>query len=720
MITGITMLSTVNAQTITGVGTSGIIPKFTGTNTIGNSQIQDNATNVGIGMAGSYKLDVNGHTNITSTSAYKIGGSNILWHNGITSNIYVGVGAGTAAGGSDNVFVGNDAGYYNSGSSAMNSYIGSHAGMNFTGNDNTFIGAYAGYGNGGSGSTGIDNTYIGRAAGYNTTTGNDNTFTGWQAGVSVTTGAANCVYGHSALGGNAAGSYNCVYGWYAGLGTGTPTYSNNSIFGTKAGFATTTGGNNVFLGYQAGLSNTTGSTNTFIGYNADNSGAATITNSAAIGANTVVKVSNNMILGNGANVGIGLSGDATGATSLLSVGGNGFSYITGFFKNTDNTTDGDAGLRAEVATPNSAGNHAYGSEGVVTSGTGYCTGIYGSATNASASAGRAYGVLGQAGNGTTGYNYGVYGRITGTNNGAAVFGGNAGDYAVPGQYAGVFDGKIRTTNDSPEKPTSGSWTGYSDKRLKKDIAPFKDGLSVLRQVNPVTYKFNGVGNLSTEETHIGVIAQDIQPVAPYCVGTGKLVVKQSQSSVFGNSIAIPADSAGEAQAIVSPLTYNYDGLIYVMINSIKQLDSINTALVSKDAMKDATIAKMENKINKLDSMLNAYSTATQSTQQSNSNLQTANNVTDVQLSNKNIVVLDQNSPNPFAEQTTINYYLPEDVKTAQMLFYNSNGLLIKTVELTSKGKGQVNVFANDLTKGVYTYTLVVDGKIVETKKMVKQ
>ena len=37
-----------------------------------------------------------------------------------------------------------------------------------------------------------------------------------------------------------------------------------------------------------------------------------------------------------------------------------------------------------------------------------------------------------------------------------------------------------------------------------------------------------------------------------------------------------------------------------------------------------------------------------------------------------------------------------------------------------KGKGALNVFAQDLTNGIYTYTLVVNGKIIEPKKMVKQ
>ena len=54
-----------------------------------------------------------------------------------------------------------------------------------------------------------------------------------------------------------------------------------------------------------------------------------------------------------------------------------------------------------------------------------------------------------------------------------------------------------------------------------------------------------------------------------------------------------------------------------------------------------------------------------------------------------------------------------------MLFYNSNGNLIQTAELQN-GNGTVNVFADDLTNGMYTYSLVVNGAIIATKKMVKQ
>ncbi|WP_169312059.1 T9SS type A sorting domain-containing protein [Fluviicola taffensis] len=92
----------------------------------------------------------------------------------------------------------------------------------------------------------------------------------------------------------------------------------------------------------------------------------------------------------------------------------------------------------------------------------------------------------------------------------------------------------------------------------------------------------------------------------------------------------------------------------------------------------------------------------------------------VRLSNKEAIILDQNVPNPFAEQTVINFSIPASVQKAQIHFYDGHGKLMQSVEVVERGLGSVTVFGADLSSGVYTYTLVADGQIVATKKMMKQ
>jgi len=93
---------------------------------------------------------------------------------------------------------------------------------------------------------------------------------------------------------------------------------------------------------------------------------------------------------------------------------------------------------------------------------------------------------------------------------------------------------------------------------------------------------------------------------------------------------------------------------------------------------------------------------------------------DVHLANAKAIILNQNVPNPFAEQTTISYFITDDVKQAQIYFYDNRGVILKIVDVNEKGAGQLNVFADDLSSGNYRYTLIADGKVVESKTMVKQ
>ena len=104
----------------------------------------------------------------------------------------------------------------------------------------------------------------------------------------------------------------------------------------------------------------------------------------------------------------------------------------------------------------------------------------------------------------------------------------------------------------------------------------------------------------------------------------------------------------------------------------------------------------------------------------NTILQKQSNKTSIILSNENVIILDQNDPNPFNDQTTIHYSIPDNINAAKIVFFNNSGLVLKTIDIKEKGKGSITVYASDLSSGIYSYTLIADGKPVETKKMVKQ
>lgn len=94
------------------------------------------------------------------------------------------------------------------------------------------------------------------------------------------------------------------------------------------------------------------------------------------------------------------------------------------------------------------------------------------------------------------------------------------------------------------------------------------------------------------------------------------------------------------------------------------------------------------------------------------------NVQDVTLSSANAPLLYQNIPNPFTGNTKINYYLPDGTMGASIVFYDSYGNQIKEVQLSQTGNGTLNITPDNLTNGIYSYSLVVNGKVIDTKRMI--
>ncbi|MCE9539628.1 MAG: tail fiber domain-containing protein [Bacteroidetes bacterium] len=290
---------------------------------------------------------------------------------------------------------------------------------------------------------------------------------------------------------------------------------------------------------------------------------------------------------------------------------------------------------------------------------------------------------------------------------------------------------LLSVNGDANKTGSATWGSFCDIRLKKDTSAFTDGLEVIKKIHPISYKYNGkMGIKDTNSTFIGVVAQQMQQAVPYTVETfmAKLDTADAQETQL--------------------LSYNPNALFYLFVNAFKELDSANVK-------KDSAISGLNQKITRLDSintvLQNQLITSTSLLQNQLIALQTTINnccnnpmqssvnnngqtksmnvdggttqneagQIDVRLNDAQSIVLEQNVPNPFAEQTTISYSLPDNTVKAQILFYNSQGKLIQSTELIQKGKGQLNVFASDLSNGIYTYTLVVDGKVIDSKRMIK-
>ena len=246
---------------------AGNTPYWDGSNWMVNSaNIFNNGNRVGIGTQSPvFKLDVNGHVNVSADNTYRIGNERVLGTRG-TANLFLGVASGSSNTlGFSNVFAG-----FNSGNA------------NSVGSQNTFVGAETGVAN----QDGVMNSFIGRRAGFSNTNGIENTFIGAYAGQANTSGQHNSFLGVTTGNQNTEGS-------------------ENAFLGAHAGYFNDIGSFNTFVGNFSAIDNTGGNYNTIVGYEA-NVVSGYLSNASAFGYGATVNASNSIVIGN---------------TSITSIGG---------------------------------------------------------------------------------------------------------------------------------------------------------------------------------------------------------------------------------------------------------------------------------------------------------------------------------------------------------------------------------------------------------------
>jgi hypothetical protein len=310
----------------------------------------------------------------------------------------------------------------------------------------------------------------------------------------------------------------------------------------------------------------------------------------------------------------------------------------------------------------------------------YNYGIFASTCNSTAqNQGRAYGVYGQAGNSSSGYNYGVYGAFIGSQSyGAGVYGASSGnaDMNVAGNWAGFFNGSL---NIEGALYLYRSWYA-SDKRLKKNILPIAASVSEkISQLNAVEFHYKtkkelvADGILLVSDTakaefqddpdinklQYGFLAQDVQEIFPE-------LVYAKENGVLG---------------------INYIGLIPLMLEELKL---------------------QESKITQLQSDLDNCCKSSEK-----SIITTEND----KISNTD-AILFQNVPNPFSKETQIKCYIPNNAVESSIYIYDMQGTQLKKINIKSKGESFVAIQGSELKAGLYMYSLIVDGKEISTKKMI--
>lgn len=128
---------------------------------------------------------------------------------------------------------------------------------------------------------------------------------------------------------------------------------------------------------------------------------------------------------------------------------------------------------------------------------------------------------------------------------------------ISGTYLTISAGQFLTTTDNVYKPNAGSWLGYSDERLKENVADYAKGLDAIKALRTVTYNFKDeLGEQTNHKTFVGLIAQEVEQTSlANIISEGPTGYKALDSSE----------------------------LTYTLINAVKELSAQVTALQAEVA-----------------------------------------------------------------------------------------------------------------------------------------
>jgi hypothetical protein len=473
------------------------------------------------------------------------------------------------------------------------------------------------------------------------------------------------------------GSQNVAIGSYS-------LYKNNANQNTAVGNSAlmynTTGNTNAALGFSALFSNVSGTSNTGVG-------ASVLWRNTTGSENTAV--GREALYGNET----GFHNTAVGfqALQINTESRNTAIGAKSLFKNTTGKSNTANGYNALYENTTGYYNVALGSNAMYLNVSGnfnMATGYYALHDNTTGIRNSAGGFRSMQSN-TTGSNntakgaFALYNITTGSYNSA--LGYNAGptlgdltnttalgSQAVPTASNQVRIGNIAVTSIGGQV----SWTTFSDGRFKKDIKEDVSGLDFINHLRPVSYMVDKTGlnkflhvtdssgnqeeTRSTPTRQTGFVAQEVDEI-----------VKKTGYVFYG--VDAPKNENDH-------YGIRYAEFVVPLVKAVQELS-----------------AKVEELTAQLDSK---------------------SEIEKKEVNGNTSATLFQNNPNPYSSETEIRLTLPENVGRAAIMIYNLEGKQMKSIQVYEHGDVSVKISGNELSAGMYLYALIVDGKVVDTKRMI--
>jgi FtsZ-binding cell division protein ZapB/regulator of extracellular matrix RemA (YlzA/DUF370 family) len=241
----------------------------------------------------------------------------------------------------------------------------------------------------------------------------------------------------------------------------------------------------------------------------------------------------------------------------------------------------------------------------------------------------------------------------------------------------------------------------SDGKLKTDVKDLNEALSIVKSLKGKTYNWSSEFQKKTgvdNGRHIGFIAQEIREVLP------ELVIEDENKQ----------------------LGVNYTELIPVLVEAIKeqqnQIDALKSGnkISSEITSSNIDVDAMNKEMNQLKSENQMFKEKFELLEKSIS-LLCESGCAGLEKAKQNVEDVDalyQSIPNPTDNEALINFYLSKKYNNVSIQINSLEGKSMETIMLDgAQGKGSVKIQLGHYAAQTYFYSLIVDNKVVDTKKL---
>jgi hypothetical protein len=216
----------------------------------------------------------------------------------------------------------------------------------------------------------------------------------------------------------------------------------------------------------------------------------------------------------------------------------------------------------------------------------------------------------------------------------------------------------------------------------------------------------GLGNVIALGHNVEVGCADCTVIGGEKVGIG-ISVPTERLDVNGR-VRIRDLPVGTGTRVVA----DPNGNLFVEDFAASSTSALVEELQKEHKIKDQKIEALEARLAKIEAILEKLPIDDSQTANSSSQQPSTNNVrlTDA--------TLEQNQPNPFNGSTVVRYFIPQNVKRAELRITDVTGKVIKSVVIQARGEGQTSFDATTLSSGNYQYSLFLDNQLLDTRQMV--